>query len=60
MEAKKRAEELQEKSQVVLDERKGRIEGAIAEGKEAAAKKKEELVAKLEEAKGKATAEAEA
>ena len=57
-EARKRAEGLQEKSQVVLEERKGRIEQVIAEGKEAAAKKKEELVAKLEEERGKAKAEA--
>jgi len=52
LEARKTAEELREKGQVILEE--------VAEGKEAASKKKEELVAKLEEAKGKATAEAEA
>jgi gas vesicle protein len=54
-EARKAAEELREKGPVTI---KGRIEGAIAEGKEAAAKRKEELTAKLEEAKGKVQAEA--
>jgi len=57
LEAKKRAEELQEKGQVVLKERIGE---AVAEGKAAAAQRKEELMAKLEEEKGKVKAKVEA
>jgi len=57
LEARKRAEELQEKGQFTLKERIGE---AVAEGKAAAAQRKEELMAKLEAEKGKAKAEAEA
>ena len=55
-EAKKRAEgltgELQEKGKVVLDQRKTRLQEAIQEGKQAATRKKEELLGKIEQARG--------
>ena len=56
LEARKKAEELQEKGQFTLKERIGE---AVAEGKAAAAQRKEELVAKLEEERGKIQVKAE-
>jgi len=56
-EARKAAEELREKGPVTI---KGRIEEAISEGKVAMAEKREEMMAKLEEEKGKAKAKVEA
>ena len=51
-EARKRAEELaggvQERSKVVLEHQKTRLQEAIEEGKQAASRKKEELMGKLE------------
>lgn len=68
-EARKHAEKLQEtagaslgghleKGQELLQAQKSRVEEAIEAGKEAAAKKKEELRAKLESGKSKPVAEA--
>ena len=54
VEAKKRAEGLaggvQEKSKVALEHQKTRLQEAIEEGKQAASRKKEELLSKLEPA----------
>lgn len=47
-EASKKAEELMTKSQTVLEQQKSRFQEAIEEGKQAAARKKEELLAQLE------------
>ena len=51
IEASKTAEELKAKGQVLLDEQKARFEEAIEDGKQAAARKKEELLSQLEAAK---------
>jgi gas vesicle protein len=47
-EARQRAEELQERGRIILEEQKAKLEQAIEEGKEAAAKKREHLLGKLE------------
>ncbi len=47
-EATKKAEELRVKGQSVLEQQKSRFQEAIEEGKQAAARKKEELLAQLE------------
>jgi gas vesicle protein len=44
-------EDLRAKGQALLDEQKARLQEAIEEGKTAAARKKEELLAQLESAK---------
>lgn len=55
-EALRRSEELraealrlQEQAQRIMEEQRGRVEGAMEEGREAAAQKKEELLTKLGE-----------
>jgi len=50
-EALKRVGELEEKGRFALGEQKARLQEAIQEGKEAATKKKEELLSRLEEKK---------
>ena len=50
-EASKRAEEIRAKGQTILQEQKTRFQEAIEEGKRAAARKKEELLAQLEAAR---------
>ena len=47
--ARDRADGLRERGRIILDEQKVRIEQAIEEGKAAAAKKRGELLGKLEE-----------
>ena len=47
-EAAHRAEELRARSQAAIEEQKDRFQEAIAEGQQAAARKKEELLAQLE------------
>ena len=49
--ARQRAGELQERGRIVLEEQKAKIDQAIEEGKEAAAKKREELLGNLEKEK---------
>jgi gas vesicle protein len=51
VEATKKAEVLRSKGQTLLDEQKTRLHEAIEEGKKAAARKKEELLGQLEQAK---------
>ena len=52
-EARKRAAEAQERSRLVVEEQRSRLQEAIDEGKEAAAKKREELTGRLEAEKAK-------
>lgn len=52
-EARRRAEEAQERGRTVLDEQRSRLRHAIDEGKDAAQKKRDELMARLEEEKAK-------
>jgi gas vesicle protein len=47
-EAKRRATEAQERSRLALDEQKVRLQQAIDEGKQAATKRKEDLLARFE------------
>jgi gas vesicle protein len=51
--ARRRAEEARERGRLVLEEQRNRLQTAIDEGKEAAQKKREELLARLEEEKNK-------
>ena len=51
VEASKRAEEIRVKGQSVLEEQKARFQDAIEEGKQAASRKKEELIAQIEAAR---------
>ena len=51
VEASRRAEQLKARGQEVFDERRTRFQEAIEEGKKAAARKKEDLLAQLEAAK---------
>jgi gas vesicle protein len=51
LEASKRADELRRKGQVLIEEEKGRFKDAFAEGRQAAERKKEELLAQLQAAK---------
>jgi hypothetical protein len=51
VEASKRAEVLKARGQTLLEEQKTRFQEAIEEGKRAAARKKEELLAQLEAAR---------
>jgi gas vesicle protein len=53
LEARKRAEEAQDRSRLILEEQRSRLQDAIDEGKDAAAKKRDELMARLEAEKGK-------
>ncbi len=50
-ELQKRASELQEQMPVAVEEQRGRIQEAIQKGKEAAAKKRQEILAQLESQK---------
>ena len=47
------AAQAQERSRIVLDEQRSRLQDAIEEGKEAAQKKRDELMARLEAEKAK-------
>ncbi len=47
-ELQKRAGELQEKMPAFVEEQRGRVEEAIVKGKEAAAKKRQEILSQLE------------
>ena len=47
-EARQRAEELQERGRIVLEEQKAKLEQAIEEGRQAAVKKREEMLDQLE------------
>ena len=47
-EIEKRASELQDKVPAIIDEQRSRVEDAIEKGKEAAAKKREEILTQLE------------
>lgn len=49
--AKERAETLQAKSRIAMEEKLAKLEEAVAEGKKTAAKTKEELLGKLEKAR---------
>jgi len=51
IDAGKTAEQLREKGQALLEEQKARFAEAIEDGKQAAARKKEELLAQLEAAR---------
>ena len=51
LEAGKRADELKVRGQALIDDQKTRFQEAIEEGKKAAARKKEELLAEIESAK---------
>jgi gas vesicle protein len=51
IDAGKTAEQLREKGQTLLEEQKARFAEAIEDGKQAAARKKEELLAQLEAAR---------
>ncbi len=51
--ARRRADEARQRGRMVLDEQRSRLEDAIEEGKEAAAKKRDELMQKLEAEKSK-------
>ncbi len=51
VEANKRAEGLRSRGQSMLEEQKARFQEAIEEGRQAAARKKEELIAQIEAAK---------
>jgi gas vesicle protein len=50
---RRRADEARQRGRMVLDEQRSRIESAIEEGKGAAAKKRDELMQKLEDEKAK-------
>jgi gas vesicle protein len=52
-EARKRAEEAEARGRLVLEEQRTRLQTALEEGKEAAQKKRDELMARLEEEKAK-------
>ena len=47
--AMRRMEEMEQKSRSIIEEQKSRLQEAVQEGKEAAAKKKEELLGELGE-----------
>ena len=51
--ARQRAAEVQERSRLTLEEQKAHLQDALEEGKQAAAKKRDELMARLEAEKAK-------
>lgn len=53
MDARHRADEARQRGRMILDEQRSRLEDAIEEGKEAASKKRDELMQKLEAEKSK-------
>jgi gas vesicle protein len=53
VEARQRAAEAQERSRLALEEQRARLQDALDEGKGAAAKKRDELMARLEAEKAK-------
>ena len=53
--ARARAEEAQHRGRMALEEQRSRLQEAVDEGKEAAAKKRDELMARLEAEKAKRT-----
>jgi len=55
LEASKKADELKSKSQHLLEEQAVRFKDAVAEGKQAAERKKEEMLAQLHASKREAT-----
>ncbi len=55
-ETRQRAEELQQRGRMTLDDQRARLQEAIDGGKEAAAKKRDELAARLEAEKTKRAA----
>ncbi|MBI3913424.1 MAG: YtxH domain-containing protein [Chloroflexi bacterium] len=53
--ARQRAEELEKRGRMALDEQRTRLQDAIEEGKEAASRKRDELMSRLESEKAKRT-----